>query len=69
MGILVYSLSWVMKDLYHQPYLRVARRCGAALCGTWCLTGEPAFRKDTPRLKLGVQGLLGFRVSGLGFRI
>ena len=38
MGITVYSLLWVMQDLYHQPYqmsvirgLRLAAR-GAALC-------------------------------------
>ena len=22
MGIMVYSLLWVMQDLYHQPYLK-----------------------------------------------
>ena len=25
MGIMVYSLSWVMQDLYHQPYLEIMR--------------------------------------------
>ena len=26
MGITVYSLSWVMRDLYHQPYYGPLRR-------------------------------------------
>ena len=29
MGIMAYSLLWVMQDLYHQPYL-----------GTWTLRGN-----------------------------
>ena len=51
MGTMVYSLVWVMQDLYHQPYFRVE---GLGLRG---------FRALGCRVE-GFGGGLGFRLEG-----
>ena len=39
MGIMVYSLLWVMQDLYHQPYLGVK---GSSASASHCIQGWAA---------------------------
>ena len=50
MGILVYSLSWVMQGLYHEPYVRPEPGSGIGfvsrvLLGLGALDSRPSFRR------------------------
>ena len=60
MGIVVYSVLWVMEDLYHQPYL--SRHLGN-LQG--CLNFTAGVNHETCCFKgFLVQGLSGSSLSG-----
>ena len=72
MGMMVYSLFWVMQDLHHQPYVpqRVANQLADCLTRTRVEGLGPRVRSLAClgfRVYKG-QGL-GFRGLGLGFRV
>ena len=63
MGIMVYSLSWVMQDFYHQPYQRVVgKKVGFIICRS-CSGIEPVadawLRYAVPRWQLVCRVLTG----------
>ena len=65
MGIMVYSLLWVMQDLYHQPYhLFFDPR---PICGPGVLHR----RRKQPTLKVSeyLCRFIGLGFRGLGFRV
>ena len=77
MGIMLYSVLWIMQDLYHQPYLappplppgmisgeRGLRKLGSQFLGSpsWSLSSQ-----ELPNLESALG--LGFRVSNLGLKV
>ena len=57
MGIMVYSLLWVMQDLHHQPYEQKP------------LLRKKLPRRECLLLESVGFRVSGFRVQGLGFRV
>ena len=48
MGIMVHSLSWVMPDLYHQPYLYI-KLCKVAIFEMYVKILNPIIPKHVRR--------------------
>ena len=70
MEIMVYSLLWVMQDLYHQPYGPRVGSFPAKLCMSepWhrSTAKRASFRPATSSADFGLFCLV---LSGLGFRV
>ena len=68
MGIMVYSLLWVMQDVYHQPYTVWSLELGFGVSGLGVGLVGSGFRQPGVELRVGCWGLLvdGFFV---GFRL
>ena len=49
MGILVYSLLWVMQDLYHQPFSPILDAMGFRVQGSSGVYGAPVSLNPKPK--------------------
>ena len=54
MGIMVYSLTWVMQDLYHQPY--PPRQTSYRSCQNQASLGRPQAPRTTSTKPRGAPG-------------
>ena len=65
MGIMVYSLLWVMQDLYHQPYFGLRLES----LGFISSTVSPCCFAVLQRSRYACSGIAGGAPDMLGFRV